>query len=319
MDTWLLDVIACPLDGGRLAVVRGGRARGGGLDVGALACHRCEQHYPVLGGVPILVALPNEWVAAYHDAVLAALSEAGRASRTAVELVQQYAAAAPAHVEPLRFNDDWIEQEEDPEVIPEPDKGVTIVDHGSPARAFANFVESARGSGPRETLLDLLANHQFGTVVEVGSGAGTFARPLRQRAKRYVVCDLSLRAVFRSLDAAKRTRGSLIGGAVVDADRMRMRSGSVDTLVAAQLIDLLSDPGEFLSSAAIALSDEGKLGMITPAPDLGDPMGNENRLREAVEAAGLHVDAERDGIPWIREHSSRHFQVYFALAMVVSK
>jgi len=310
MDTWLLDVIACPLDGGRLAVVRGGKARGGGLDVGAIACHGCKQHYPVLGGVPIVVA-------AYHDAVLAALSEAGRASRAAVDLVSQYAAAAPAHVEPMRFNDDWIDHE--PEVIPQPDKAITIVDHGSPTRAFAHFVELARGRGPRETMLEMLEGHGFGTVVEVGSGAGTFARPFRQRAKRYVVCDLSLRAVFRSLAAARRTRGSLIGGAVVDADFMRLRSGSVHTLVAAQLIELLDDPTAFLESASLALADRGKLGLITPEPNLGNPEGDGQQLRQLVESVGLRIDAERDGIPWIREHNARFFQVYFALAMVASK
>jgi len=318
MDTWLLDVIACPLDGGRLAVVRGGRARAGGLDVGALACHRCEQHYPVVGGVPIIVPLPTEWLAAYHDAVLAALSEAGRATRSAVDLVHEFASAAPPHIEPLRFADDWVEDEPD-EVLPHADEGVTIVDHGKPARSFAKFVDQARGSGPRETLLDMLAGHNFGTVVEIGSGAGTFARPIRQRAKRYVVCDLSLRAVFRSLQAARRSRGSLIGGAVVDADRMRLRSASAQTIVAAQLIDLLDHPSDFLDSAAIALADGGRLGVISPAPDLGDPDGDETRLRQQIEAVGLTIQAERDGIPWIREHSSRYFQVYFAVAIVASK
>jgi uncharacterized protein YbaR (Trm112 family)/SAM-dependent methyltransferase len=316
MDTWLLDVVACPLDGGRLAVTRGGKSAAGGLDVGVLACDRCKQQYPVVGGVPIVVSLPAEWLSAYHDAVLAALSEAGRASRAAVELVNQYAAAAP-HVEPRRFSDVWVEHE--PEVIPHADEAVTIVDHGSPAKAFANFVERARGSGPRETLLEMLENHNFGTVVEVGSGAGTFARPIRKRAKRYLVCDLSMRAVLRSLEAARRTRGSLIGGAVVDANRMRLRSGSVQTLVAGQLVDLLDQPRSFFESVAIALADKGRFAVITPAPELGNPEGTERELHEAIEAVGLTIEAARDGIPWIREHSSRHFEVYFALAIVASK
>jgi len=316
MDTWLLDVIACPLDGSRLGVARGGTAREGGLEVGALACDRCSQRYPVIGGVPIVVPLPDQWLAAYREEVLAALADPGRAPAEAIALVHEYADRAP-RVTARRFSDAWLE--EDPEVIPHADEGVTIVDHGLPARLFASFVQRARGAGPRETVLGMLEDHSFGTVVEVGTGAGTFARPIRQRARRYVVCDLSLRAVFRSLEAARRTKGSLIGGAVVDANRLRMRSRSVHTLVAGQLVDVLDDPRSFFESAAIALAEGGRFAVITPAPHLGDDDGTDRALYDALAAVGLTVEATRDGIPWIREHSARHFEVYFALAIVASK
>ncbi len=314
MDTWLLEVLACPHDGRHLAVVRGGHVKSGGLEVGTIACAHCKHHFPVVGGVPLIVPAPHQWVASYHDAILAALSEAGRATRKAVDLINEFAAHAP-HSEPLRFADDWVEAE----VISEHDDGVTIVDHGTPARAFANFVEVARGKGPRETLLEMLEDHNWGTTVEVGSGAGSFAKAIRKRAKRYVVCDLSLHAVFKSLEAARRTRGSLMGGVVVDADRMRLRSGSCQTIVAAQLVDLLTHPADFFDDTARALSKRGRLALITPAPDLGDYHNDEWALRRLVEGAGFTVEQERDGVPWVREHSARYFQVYFALAMVAAK
>jgi uncharacterized protein YbaR (Trm112 family)/SAM-dependent methyltransferase len=314
MDTWMLEVVACPLEGSRLAVVPGGSASSGGLEYGMLACHRCQQHYPVFGGVPILVPQPQHWVSAYHDAVLAALSEAGRVSRKGVELVNQLATHR-AHVDAMQFGDDWVEAE----ILTQHEDGVTVVDHGAAARLFASFVEKARGSGPRETLLEMLDGHNWGTCVEVGSGAGTFARSIRKRARRYVVCDLSLRAVFNSLHAARRTRGSLMGGAVVDADRMRLRSGSAHTIVAAQLVDLLEHPVDFFQTAAQGLAKHGRLALITPSPDLDSPDDDEWALRRAVEEAGFEVQNERDGVPWIREHSARYFQVFFALAMIARK
>ncbi len=307
----MLEVVACPNEGGRMAMVRGGATRDGGLFVGLVECTRCKHQYPVLGGIPILVAQPTQWVASYRDAVLAALSEAGAATRKAIELVDAFAAHAP-NAEPMRFGDDWV----DAEVIPAHDSGVTILDHGTPTKAFAHFVEMARGRGPCETLLSMLSDRPLGTVVEVGSGAGNFARAIRKQAKRYVVCDLSLRAVFKSLAAARRTRGSLMGGAVVDGDRVRLRQGAVDTVVAAELVDLLADPEDFFDAAARALRRNGRVGIVTPGPDLGTGPDREWALRRVMEQAGLRIAAEQDGVPWIREHSARYFQVYFALAMV---
>lgn len=313
MDTWVLDVLACPHDGGRLAIVRGGHTRGGGLEVGELACARCHVRYPVVGGVPLAVPDPHAWVAAYREAVLAALSEVGRATRRAVELIGEYAAGAHA-VEARRFADDWVPTE----LVPQPADAITIVDHGSPARAFAHFCELARGAGPQEVLMQLLADHAWGTTVEFGSGAGTLARAIRRRARRYLACDLSLRAVFRTLDAARRTRGSLLAGAVVDADCVQLRAATCQTIVAAQLVDLLDRPGDLLHAAASALADGGALAVITPAPDLGLGAGDD-ALARAIEETGLRIVAERDGVPWIREHGPRHFEVYFAAAMVASK
>ena len=310
----MLEVLACPNEGGRLAMVRGGATRDGGLVVGLVQCSRCRHQYPVLGGVPVLVPNPSHWVSSYREAVLAALSEAGAANRKAVDLVNAFASHAP-NAEPMRFADDWGEAH----VLAAPAEGVTIVDHGTPARAFANFVEMARGRGPCETLLSMLEDRALGTVVEVGSGAGTFARAIRKRAKRYVVCDLSLRAVFKSLITARRTRGSLMGGAVVDADRMRLRSGSVNTVVAAQLVDLLADPEDFFEAMSRALKRRGRFGIVTPGPDLGSGTNGEWALRHVMEQVGLYITDEKDGIPWIREHSARYFQVYFALAMVAER
>jgi SAM-dependent methyltransferase/uncharacterized protein YbaR (Trm112 family) len=308
MQPWLVEVAACPLHdcGGRLEIRPGGHGAGGRLRVGLLACSACQSLYPVLAGVPILVPDPSVWLAGYRESVLAALAEHGDASAEAVSLVDSFCRGVPG-AEPLRFGDDWTAAEAGAAPVRPPEGSEA-------AAAFARFLDDAAGRGPDDTLLALL-DGEPGTVWEVGCGAGALSRRLRARAAHLVVSDVSLRAVLRARDAAGAVAGAPLAAAVVDAESIGLLPGAVDTVVAAELVDLLDHPERFVVAVADALAPGGRLALATPAPSLGQP-GDDDGLAEILDSAGLAIVAERDAVPWIRAHDPRYFQVYFARVLI---
>ncbi len=297
MDSWLLDLVACPHGecGGALARTEGAVRRDG-----TLRCRRCEAVFPVLGGIPLLVTDPAWYLGAHHDAVLAALAEAGLASRAAMSLLDDFGSQAGA-VEPRRFGDDWTRNEGE-DVLPAGDSAA--------CHAFGRFLEAARHENLTTRILSMLPE-RAGPAVEVGSGAGALARALCARADHLVVIDLSLRAALRSASAARRRRGARVAAVVADAEALPLARRKLRTIVSANLVDLLERPGAFVGAATSALAKRGRLVVCTPAPELGMPT-EESLLIELLRAAGLEVRDVADGVPWVRAHGARHFQVYFA-------
>lgn len=306
MEAWLLDLVACPFPGCGGALRLGGDGGARGDDT--LRCKRCGAIYPVLGGVPVLVPDPARYLAAHRDAVVASLAEVGRASRPSVRLIDDFASQAGA-VEPTRFGDDWVRGEGSVDATP--------VGGSSASEAFDAFLSAARSEDLLEQVLAMLPA-ETGVTVEVGSGAGLLSPRLRARAERLVLVDLSLRAALRSKRAAGARRGGDVGAVVGDAEDLPLRTRRVRTIVAANLIDLLDQPGAFLGGATAALTKRGRLLLATPAPELGLATDAEV-LSELVHSAGLVPRDVRDGIPWIRAHGPRHFQVYFVQALLAEK
>ena len=293
MRSWLLDVLACPGCAGRFAVVPG-RAP-------MLACRRCEARHPVLGDAPVVVPAPAEYLAGYRDAALATLAERGRAARAAVAMIDAFAAAAPRS-EPLAFGDDWVEGEG--EELPWP--ACT-----SPAAAvFARFLGEAR-TALDDAIVAALPPRRA-TIVEIGAGAGVLARRLAQTAgvERVVVGDLSLRAALRAAAAAGGRGRAEVAAAVLDAESLPLAARRADAIVAAELIDLLAAPDRFLAAAADALRPRGRLILATPDPALGG--GDADRLLALLRAGRWRVVAHHRAVPWVRAHTARHYQVYFA-------
>lgn len=247
------------------------------------ACTGCDAPFPVFAGVPVLVPDPAGWCATYREATLAALAEADAIAPDVVDLLDAFAEVARP-VEPRRFSDDWTLHEQS---WPEP-----VVS------SLTHLWAAARETSPDDVLLELLGDDR-GCVLEVGCGAGTLTARLADHCGEVVAGDLSLRAVLRA------TRDRPVEGAVLEAEALPLAEASVDAVVAAHLVDLLDAPAAFLDEARRVLRPGGALVLSTPDPDLG-PEGIEG----LVAAAGLQVEALRDGIPWLRVHGPRHVEVY---------
>ncbi len=318
MKTWLLDVLACPTDGcgGRLSPESPRRQRGGGVRDGMLRCAECPAVYPVLGGVPILMPSPGSYLATYRESVLATLAEHDRLGRDTVSLVDAFAGPFEG-AEPMRFGDDWV-------------RGELAGLEGWPAppgknpatKAFAAFVRAAEKLEPTAALMAALGDGPLGTVLELGPGAGLTTRALAARAERLVVGDLSLRAVLVSLSLAgdaEEAAEQRLEGVVVDAHDLALRPQAVDLVVGANLVDLLEEPERFFDALSEALATGARVALTTPRPDLGQPLGDDEALRQGLRDAGFGLLHEADGVPWLRPHGPRYWQLYFAQLVVAER
>jgi SAM-dependent methyltransferase/uncharacterized protein YbaR (Trm112 family) len=291
---WLLALVTCPqLDcGGKLARRAGG----------ALGCRRCGMLYPVLGGVPVLVAEPHAYCAGYRESIVTALAEHGALDRATLSTIDGFAAAAPG-AEPLRFVDDWTAE------------GGLSRWPADGHREAARFRRFALAAGSFEDRLARLAPDRLGVAIELGCGDGGVARRLVGRARRLVLADRSLRAVLMAREACGGSDRA--AGCVLDADRLAVAPAAFDTVLCLNLIDLLERPLALPGAIAAALRPDGHLVLSTPDPELGgdDP----GPLLAAIDRSGLAVEAALDQIPWLRLHPPRYAQVYFCLAVVATR
>jgi SAM-dependent methyltransferase len=288
-NQWWSSVLRCP-------------RCGGALDVGAhlARCGACGP-YPVLGGVPVLVADPSAYCATFHDAILAALAEQGLAEREVVAVVEAFAEgrAETAQV----FGDDWTRHEASGGAAPVPVKGAA-------SRALAKLLQVAREDGPAHWLERQIRPVKL--ALEVGCGAGERSEVLAQHAQRLLVGDLSLRAVFRARARASRHEAE-VAGVVMNAQALPLRKGTLDLLVAEHVVDLLDEPFEFLTQARAALRKQGSLLVTTPEPSLG--FGEDDALEGLAVRAKFRVKERRDGLPWLRVNSSRFVECYLVQAL----
>jgi len=243
--------------------------------------------WPVLGGVPILVADPAAYIAARRTALLGALAEAGRCEPETVAMVRLFADAARG-VTPELDADDFLADEEGPLSALHP-------------LAEALFAERAR-------LPELLAQKVGrGRVLEVGCGAGTLTR----RLDAPVVCDRSLRALLVA------TAGTDATPVVADASALPFARGAFRCIVAANVVDLLDDVGAFVDEARRVLGRGGRLVLSTPDPALGSD--DDLALDALLEGAGFAIDEAIDAVPWIRAHGPRHAQLYLTRVLVARR
>lgn len=289
---WWFSVLRCP----RCA---------GGLNFGKqlARCVVCGP-YPVLGGVPVLVASPQDYCARFHDAILASMAEHDLVEREEVAVVKAFAEARSEVSQ--AFGDDWTSHEASGEDAPGPVKGPAT-------KALSGLIRQAQAEGPASWLEKRL--RPVKVALEVGCGAGERSEMLARKADRLLVADLSLRAVFRARARAARHDAD-VAGVVMDAEALPIRKGTIDLLVAEHLIDLLDEPFEFLTKARRALAKKGALLLTTPEPSLG--FGEDDALEELAVRAKFQVRERRDGLPWLRINSSRFVECYLVQALALS-
>lgn len=290
---WRWRALACPRCRGRLKPAQN-----------LVRCTACGP-YPLLGEVPVLVPDPAGWCASFRDSALAALAEHGLATREAVHIVTAFARGQFA--EPRRFGDDWTAHEFFGDDAPQPVKG--------PAQGpVLELIQAAAEAGPAAWLEKHLS--EVPLALEVGCGAGVRSELLATRAKSLLVGDLSLRAVLQARSRASRALGE-VAGCVMDASALPVARGVLDLLVAENVVDLVDEPGPFLESIRDSLTRKGRALVTTPSPSLGSD--EDGALKQLALGAKLKVAEVRDGLPWLRVNSARHFELYLVQALALSR
>ncbi|MCA9491179.1 MAG: class I SAM-dependent methyltransferase [Myxococcales bacterium] len=278
----MTELLADPLEGGALR-------RDGALlrnDAGV---------WPVLGGVPILVPDPARWLRGAREHVLAALGEVGRLGADDVALLDAFCAAVRG-VDAAAIDDDFLADEEGPiDVVVGPSAPLVTALLGRRAEVVERLVSQV-GPGP---------------VLEIGCGAGTATR--RIGARPLVVVDRSLRALLRA------TAGTDAQPVVGLAEALPVASEAFGTVVAAHVIDLLDDPGAFVTEVARILRSGGRFVLSTPDPALGAAGGTDEAVVDLLEDEGLTVVEDLDGLPWVRSHGPRHHQLYVVRLVVARR
>lgn len=291
MKSWLSQILRCPRCGGALE-----------LASQLARCAACGP-YPVLGGIPVLVADPSGYCATFHDAILATLAEHDLADREAVAVVDAFAEGRTDS--PQAFGDDWTSHEASGAAAPTPVKGAAT-------RALKSLLEVAREDGPARWLERRMRPVKL--ALEVGCGAGERSELLGKHAQRLLVGDLSLRAVFQARARAAREETD-VEGVVMNAEAIPVRNGALDLLVAEHVIDLLDEPFEFFTRARKALGKKGELLVTTPEPSLG--FGEDDAVEQLAVRAKFKVKERRDGLPWLRINSSRFMECYLVQALAL--
>lgn len=280
MHPTALSLLGSPLDTGPLDLDTDGMIRGE------------DGVWPVLGGIPILVPDPGRWLASRRDAVLAALAEAGLADAPTVARLDTFARSVTG-ASSVDVPDDFVDDEDHPPELVEGPTSAAVRALVATGVGFHDRLAEGCGAGP---------------VLEIGCGAGPLTRRITGRP--LVVVDRSLRAVLRSI------AGTDAIGVVGEADALPVAPGVFGTVVAANLIDLVDEPGAFVSNAVAALRPGGHLVLSTPDPALGIRGGTDELLVDLLEEAGLTILDDRDGDVWVRVHSPRHVQVYLVRRIV---
>ncbi len=211
---------------------------GGGLVADApvrLVCEACGRSFPVVLGIPDLRADP-----AWFDV------EADR--RLAVELVE---AAEHEDLDGL-LRRLWAAH---PEVS---------------ARAAERFVYGDLSAAERaEQVADQIyesAGHlaEGARVLEVGCGTAALSVALAPRAGEVVATDVSLAWLVLARHRALRAGAANVTFAACSADRLPLAPGTIDLVVAADVIEHVPDPAAFAASCHRVLRPGGALWLSTP-------------------------------------------------------
>lgn len=302
------DLLACP----RCGFAPLSSAKGADRE---LACDECDALYPILDGVPVLVADPGAYLTQHRDAVLAALVEFGDPETLGADAatVARYGEGAARQQVP--FDEDWTGPEAHGNADEALDQMTALAKGGGQTAALGAFLAAAAEvRGPAEALVSL-GGGDLGVTAEVGCGAGTHSGALAASTETLVLVDASFRAVM----LARAACPAAALGVVMDAENLALADGAFDCVAALNLVDVLTEPAAFLEGAHRALTHRGQLLLTTPDPALGLRGGPPTVLTELAENLGFAASGRDDLLPWLRVHGPREAQVYLVQALCLTR
>ena len=260
-------------------------------------CSADEESFPRLGPLLVLTPHADEVLSRHRDPFLAALAESGEVTATALARVE--AAHRQHRAEPESLRDDLTGSEDG------------VVERRGPASPASALVEQllamGRDEGPLAAIRERLPA-SIPRAAEIGPGAGLLTAALAERTDVLVLLDRVPRTLLRARRAATRGGHPAPELVVSLAEALPLAPGTFDLVVAMNVVDLLDDPAGFLQLALEALTPEGRLLVSTPDPGLGsdDPA----TLAGLIEALDGRVHETVDGLPWLRQVSGRHTQLF---------
>ena len=101
----------------------------------------------------------------------------------------------------------------------------------------------------------------IGWVLDTGCGGGWLANALRNKNKQVISMDI---ADVNPIKATKKVPYATHFGLVADVFELPIKEGSIDCIVASEIIEHVSDPKRFIASLFKALKPGGRLIITTP-------------------------------------------------------
>jgi SAM-dependent methyltransferase len=271
---------------------------------GLCSCTSCDWQAPVLQGIVFAFADPAGYAADHRDSILASLAEHGALTQRAVELVVDFAGRVPhSDRRPALYEDDWTEAE------------VSGRERSLPESPAAQELVSWLSRHERESPRAFIESHlpvSAQSALEIGPGAGELTGVLAARCSSVLVVDRSLRALL----GARARAGQPIQAVLGDASALELEGPGAEIVVCANVIDLVDEPAALAERLAEWTAASGRLLLTTPRPDLAS--GEDGAVGALLEEAGFQLDEVRDGLPWLRWHSQRNQQLYWAWGAAAS-
>lgn len=328
-----------------LPIVRAGGAAADEILEGIARCALCEEEYPIISGVLILIDGVNRYLTRFWRAVISSAALHGTVSVDLTGWIEKRRPDAPGLPS--------ADQHFDVNIPGSMDRLSDLVGGDPRYGTFAKFLKEWQGRSPYDRLAAFSQNLGMsgGLAVDSGCGAGAMALRLAAAADYVIGVDHAFGAILlarrlllhqprprsdyelrlsaeafalRSAAPGIAASAGRAGGTtlplanadflVADSTDLPMEDGSVDTVAEANILEIqslreaLRESARVLRAGGIVLfTDPFKMSPEGFSIEAADPV---EKLKRFLGDLGLSVQAEEDFVPWVWYLYDRHFQVY---------